>query len=221
MSELGNGHLSPPEYKFHAEKLCEQGRLVESRWRRLQIEREHLSRQADQLKEVAARLATFIRLTHDGMDERAAELLAVINNLPLDSERLTAAEESVVASNVRQLSEYIEDQRKQLQAESEARSTVARVSMKVLCQQARYIVVYLDRAIQTNDVSCLPRLAEDLTRISAVLYSTKIKTICEQFVRATATQNWSAIKILQKALDEELSTMTEGVDSPVNFLKAG
>src|SRR6185437_283472 len=125
-----------------------------------------------------------------------AELLAVINNLPLDSERLTAAEESVVASNVRQLSEYIEDQRKQLQAESEARSTVARVSMKVLCQQARYIVVYLDRAIQTNDVSCLPRLAEDLTRISAVLYSTKIKTICEQFVRATATQNWSAIKIL-------------------------
>jgi hypothetical protein len=223
MSGQSDWDLSVYEYKTRAEKLCAQGRFIERRWRQLEAEREDLSRQADQLRDAAARVATIIQGTHNGIGDNLAELLGLMNNMSQASDRLKLSDGSAVPDNVRPLFDYIEDYSKQDQAENPmpSPSTAPRSSMRVLCQQARYIVVYLERAIQSNDVACLPRLAEDLTRISSVMYSAKIKAICDQFVRAIATENWSTIKILHKALDEELSAITEGVGSPVTFLQAG
>ena len=104
---------------------------------------------------------------------------------------------------------------------SQSDGSLSQISLRVLCKQARYIVVYLDRAIEFRDAKGLPLLVQDLERISSVMPSQRMKVICNDFVTAAAKESWCSIQLLQKELEEELSNLSEGSASSVELAKAG
>jgi hypothetical protein len=209
MFESIEGDFTLQGLQERAQKLCEQGRFIEKRWCQLELQQQALREQAKKLGEIASSLGLLAhqsqtRAADDGTDLRqCAEAISSI------SQRLNMSQETTRPSNVRQFSGYLQEHKNSAPDDSNDQQSAAQISTRVLCRQARYIVVYLERAIQSRDAGCLPRLADDLKRISSVMTSVKLKAICDQFVHATSNENWTAIQILHQTLDEELCILDQ------------
>lgn len=202
--------VSPDEAKHvtMARQLCEQARFVESKRKELMAERQILIEESEKLLDVLDEVSSFVSRAFRNFQNNSSELMGLSDKLSEIADRLSGGEQPETKNNVRLMFDTRPDQTGPLllstcDAGLDVQS-FKNLSASMLCRQAKYIVVYLDRAIKLHDDANLPRLIEDLERISRLMSSEKIHGLSSKLAIAAASADWRQIDLIHKVIVEEL-----------------